>query len=132
MNEPARNNSIHGLLWNRTLTVLAAAGGVSSATLTLGFTFDNTDPGYPFHLGVSLTYQLTASGFNVTVEATNLDDHWPAPFFNSWHPYFLCNVSTTRVIFDACTEWNHVEVRLGCTLVWGSEHCEGFAGAGCR
>ena len=145
MNEPARNNSIHGLLWNKTMTVVAHAADDNHAFVRLEFVFNqhrieepggwrglrctrmpsfpgsgpvfasgrvaDTPPlhaGYPFQVQVQVDYNLTAEGLSVTHRATNLDQHWPAPFFDSCHPYFLCNVSTTFVVFDPCTRWNHV------------------------
>lgn len=126
MNEPARNNSIHGLLWNKTLTVTSAKSDANGAYLVLSYVFDGSDqgvaenglefakphplhlPGYPFLLAVDIGYNLTVRGLSIMHRATNLHSSWPAPFFDSWHPYFLCNVSTTYVIYDPCTKWLHV------------------------
>ena len=48
VNEPARNNSLHGLL----MTEHAAA-------LTLLYSYPGDNPGYPFPAEIRLTYHLT-------------------------------------------------------------------------
>lgn len=66
MNEPARNNSIHGwsvvwtlfahlgqgLLYNKNLTVIGQTANSQKASVHLQFIFDNTHPGYPFNMQV--------------------------------------------------------------------------------
>lgn len=139
MNEPSRNNSIHGLLWNKTMSIVASAADDVHAFVRLEYTFNQegvvesgvfikqrhrgrdglseiiviitsfpVPPGYPFRVRVQVDYNLTDTDFRITHRATNLELHWPAPFFDSCHPYFMCNVSTSFVIFDPCTQWNHV------------------------
>ena len=110
MNEPERNNSIHGLLWDKTLTVVDQNTGGGMASLTLNYVFDQTDPGYPFHLSVNLTFMLDADGYQYRLAAENMQEAYPLPFFNSWHPYFNCKVSEAIVIFDPCSRWAHMEV----------------------
>ena len=67
------NNSLHGLLWNKSLDVVATQGGADIASVTLRYDFDGTDPGYPFLLRAEITYTLSTSGFSVAVRATNRD-----------------------------------------------------------
>lgn len=112
MNEPARNNSIHGLIWDKTLDIAASRADNKSASVTLAYDFANTDPGYPFKLHVALTYTLDKDGrFTISVAATNTEDGWPVPFFNSWHPYFLVeDVSKAVVLLDSCAQWAHMLV----------------------
>eukprot|EP00043_Microstomoeca_roanoka_P028522 m.18356 g.18356 ORF g.18356 m.18356 type:complete len:363 (+) comp8473_c1_seq1:100-1188(+) len=111
MNEPARNNSIHGLLWDKRMNLLSQTSGDEEGTVVLSFTFNNTDPGYPFKLDVQIHYTLNRyNGFSVRTVAKSLETAWPLPFYHSWHPYFLCNVHTSYIILDPCTPWNHVDV----------------------
>ena len=112
------NNSLHGLLWNRSLAVLGARAGERSASALLGYTFDPAAPGnagYPFPLRVEIRYTLSAAGLHVAVNATNLDPSgWPLPFFNGWHPYFLASpLAKSKVVLDPCTPWRHVDVHRG-------------------
>jgi len=113
INEPDRNNSLHGLLYNQSLSLVEQKISSESVSVTLGYVFSPSvfgPKGYPFPLTVTLNYTLSASGFDVNVTGLNTDSHWSLPFYNSWHPYFLCDVATSTVIFDPCTRWNHVDV----------------------
>ena len=119
------NNSLHGLLYDRDMTVLATEATDHFASVTLGYNFTGADKGYPFALGVRLIYTLcapghpgcmstTGSGWSITVEATNLDaGGWPLPFYNGWHPYFVTQVDQATLSLDPCTSWNHVDVHTG-------------------
>jgi len=108
------NNSLHGLLWNKSLAVVASDAGADAASVTLRYDFDGTDPGYPFLLRAEITYSLRAGGrFDVAVRAENRDaaGGWPLPFYNGWHPYFLVSdVSAARIVLDNRTAWRHVDV----------------------
>jgi len=113
LNEPDRNNSIHGLLYNVTVFVESQEALKDRASLVVGYEFNSSywaSSGYPFNLSIRINYTLSALGFDVNVTATNVGKQWSAPFFNSWHPYFLANVSSAYLIFDPCTQWNHVDV----------------------
>ena len=126
------NNSLHGLLWNRTMAVDKVFNDTGSAGVQLSYEFnDPSDPsttavhlGYPFHLRVSITYLLSANGqFSVEVQAENTDvkGGWPLPFFNGWHPYFLCHpCKDASIVLDQNVnpdpngeQWRHVDVGIG-------------------
>jgi galactose mutarotase-like enzyme len=108
------NNSLHGLLWNKALTVLGTDQNATAASVQLGYAFNGSEAGYPFLLTVKITYTLSASGFQVKVEAANDDPNgWPLPFYNGWHPYFLATLHTATLQLDPCTHWNHVDVATG-------------------
>lgn len=87
INEPARNNALHGLLYNRQMKVVKNEAKVDSAMLVLGYGFDGSDRGYPFQLEVRITYRLDAKGFSCTTRARNIGTR-PLPFADGWHPYF--------------------------------------------
>ena len=77
------NNSIHGLLWNRSMQVIDTHASDTSASVTLRYDFDGSDKGYPFLLRVDITYTLDAHGFSFAVTATNRDpEGWPLLFYN--------------------------------------------------
>lgn len=44
------NNSLHGLLWNRSMAVHSSHVGETNASVTLRYDFPGTDRGYPFKL----------------------------------------------------------------------------------
>ena len=95
-------------------TCAATKGCPNSANVVLGYEFDGSDKGYPFLLDVHIKYELDAYGLHVEVAATNRDSSgWPLPFYNGWHPYFLGDISTSRIVLDPCTKWTHVDVHEG-------------------
>jgi hypothetical protein len=49
------NNSLHGLLWNRPMTVLTSSGGSEAASLELEYKFNGSDAGYPFLLQIVIS-----------------------------------------------------------------------------
>jgi len=89
----------------------------TSSSVTLTYSFNGKDVGYPFHLQVSIEYILSFDGFFVNIVAFNKDQNgWPLPFFHGFHPYFLMNVSRAVLALDNCGEKNqytHVQVTTG-------------------
>lgn len=81
INEPALGHANHGLVMDRLFDVTAA--GVSEVTVRVAVT---PVAGYPFHVGLSITYALTESGLTVTSVITN-DGVEPAPVALGFHPY---------------------------------------------
>ena len=119
------NNSLHGLLWNRSMSLVAAHTDAKSASITLRYDFNGGDPGYPFRLRTDIKYTLASqqpastatapsSQFSVDVRFTNQDTTgWPLPVYNGWHPYILTHTSRAVVTLDPCTRWAHVDVGVG-------------------
>ena len=105
-------NSLHGLLWNRSMHVVASHAGPENASVTLRYDFPGSDPGYPFKLRTEITYTLStgegeehtrASLFTVSVAFTNMDaGGWPLPVYNGFHPYLLCHTYKSVVTLDPC------------------------------
>src|SRR5487761_1928557 len=83
IDEPARNNAIHGLVrWLYWECVDAARDYVRLRCVLA------PQPGYPFQVTLSVLYVLGSSGLSVTVEATTECEE-AAPFGVGFHPYFL-------------------------------------------
>ena len=83
INEVAHNNAIHGLLrWDKFYEE-----SITEDSLKLK-SFLVAQQGYPFELEVSLSYNLTSSGFKVTTEVIN-KSLMAVPFGLGWHPYFV-------------------------------------------
>lgn len=82
LDEPARNNAIHGLVrWQSWACSERGPGRV-----TLNHTVHPRD-GYPFLVELTLVYALEATtGLTVTMEARNAGDG-PCPFGAGFHPY---------------------------------------------
>lgn len=83
INEPERNNALHGLVLNDEWEVDDAT--TDSTVLALGL---GPETGYPFSLMLSLTYALTGAGLTATLRATNTGE-LHAPYGCGFHPYVL-------------------------------------------
>lgn len=120
----AGHHAMHGLIFNRTFTVIYQGVDLHGAVVVLEYNFNGDDLGYPFLLRVRFTYRLLWDGFFFSVNVTNMMDGYPMPFQVGWHPYFLVSdVSKAIVSFDRATAWNHVDVTpdlipTGMTQLW--------------
>lgn len=104
-------NAIQGFLHGKMMQVADQNANQDSASLSLSYTFDGSEPGYPFVLAMNLEYTLSEEGFAITVTATNPDPAgWPAPYYVGWHPYFAGNnqIEDISVKLDRCAEWSHL------------------------
>ncbi len=81
LDEPDRNNAIHGLVRWRPFRLVEAAPASVRLDLVL-----HPEPGYPFDLGFQVDYELVDDGLIVRSEATNFGDR-PAPFGLGFHDY---------------------------------------------
>ncbi|MGV8978309.1 MAG: aldose 1-epimerase family protein [Cellulomonas sp.] len=81
VNEPELGNAAHGLVLGATFTV----DSVGPHDVTIG-TAVLPQPGYPYAVNLSITYQLTDDGVQVRHEVTNVSSE-PAPVSLGGHPY---------------------------------------------
>jgi aldose 1-epimerase len=81
LSEPPKHNAIHGLVRYCNWTVARVTADRVTMTYTL-----YPQPGYPFLLGLELTYSIGASGLTVHATATNLGDR-ACPYGAGFHPY---------------------------------------------
>jgi aldose 1-epimerase len=93
LSEPERHNAIHGLLRWRPWRALEHEG----ERVTL-FARLHPQPGYPFALEVSITYELSDEGLSVSTRAVNLGEG-PCPYATGQHPY----LSAGGELIDECT-----------------------------
>lgn len=97
VDEPAYNTALHGLVFNRTFTVLKASSEEVEFEIQLG-----ADEGYPFSSRLKVWYELTDFGLISGLEFTN-DSNQPIPLTAGFHPYFafdhpdLINLSARKV-----------------------------------
>ncbi len=92
LDEPERNNAIHGLV--RWLPFVMT--GRAQNRVTLACTLHPT-PGYPFTLGLSVEYRLGREGLVVTADAENLGPD-PLPFGLGFHPYLTLGTATVDAL----------------------------------
>ena len=88
LDEPERNNAIHGLVRWLPWALLGRAQNV----VTLGLVLF-PQPGYPWRLSLTIEYRLGRDGLSVTTEARNAGGHL-APFGLGFHPYLNVGTST--------------------------------------
>eukprot|EP01084_Bolivina_argentea_P122502 217066_1 len=108
VNEPARNDALHGFMVNNTFTVENETITSKHAELKLSITFskelNNLYPGYPFEFTVWIYYRLNSSGvFSIHIEAENIGSvsDEALPFYLGWHPYFnVENISQSMIELD--------------------------------
>ena len=81
LDEPAKNNAIHGLGRWVNWTVADHAPD----RVTLSYTL-YPQPGYPFVVALEIAYALDDDGLNVRTTATNLGTE-PCPYGTGFHPY---------------------------------------------
>ncbi len=92
INEPSRNNAIHGLVrWLAFRMTSRAQNRVSLVTEL------HPSPAYPFALRLSLEYRLGRDGLTVTAEAENIGPT-DLPFGLGFHPYLTVGTPTVDQI----------------------------------
>jgi aldose 1-epimerase len=91
IDEPERNNAIHGLV--RGIPWEVESREVDA--VTLGCVLE-PQPAYPWRLELAIAYRLSADGLTVRPVATNRSDA-PAPFGIGFHPYLTLGVPVDEV-----------------------------------
>jgi aldose 1-epimerase len=88
LTEPENGNAIHGLVrraeWN--------IAGVEPDRVVLDYVLES-QPGYPFTLGLVVEYELSAAGLTVTTTARNLGIE-ACPYGSGQHPYLTLGTPT--------------------------------------
>jgi aldose 1-epimerase len=112
MNEPDRNNALHGLVFD----VDFSLRGQTADAVTLGYELVPSS-GYPFHLDLEVSYRLVATGLEVSTRVENLGAQ-PAPFGLAFHPYFkvLSQETVLETSFASFLETNANLIPTGRTL----------------
>ena len=80
-------NALHGLVYNKTFTVINQKVTDSTAAVTMVYTETNPPKGFPFQYALEVTYTLSENNVGIAIKVTNLDTT-PFPFTLGWHPYF--------------------------------------------
>ncbi len=94
LNEPDRHNAIHGLVeWARW-----QAAKCESDEVALEFELPPT-PGYPWALGLTISYRVDSGGLSSTHTATNLSLS-PCPYGFSVHPYLFVGAPVADVLMQ--------------------------------
>lgn len=87
INKPEEENSIHGLVFNKTFEVIKTDCTNTSLTISIGYKEHKCKSGFPFKYSIYVTYRFFRDSLELSVEVVN-DDENPFPFTLGWHPYF--------------------------------------------
>lgn len=89
-NEQGRNNSIHGLVYNKKFEIKSIKEKEDYAEAILGYEDQNPPEGFPYPYSIELIYKLSEKELSLKVGIKNTGQH-AFPFTLGWHPYFYCD-----------------------------------------
>jgi aldose 1-epimerase len=108
INEPKRNNAIHGLIYNKTFEIIEKSTTDKDATLVLAYCENEIVKGFPYTYKIEVTYVLSEENLKLKASFTNTSQK-AFPFTYGWHPYFYSEdlskssmqfKSNKKVLFD--------------------------------
>jgi len=88
INEPLTNNSLHGLIYNKTFELVSI--DEYAGIIKLKYDYNRENNGYPFHVLIENSYQLSKNSLTIATTIENKSDH-TIPVGHGWHPYFVVN-----------------------------------------
>ena len=102
INEPARSNALHGLVYDKTFSI----GRKSESSVELEVTISPV-AGYPFEILLTVSYELEDAELVVSFKAKNIGGS-KAPFGIAFHPYLSTKwlgdsasvISDAQLVFD--------------------------------
>ncbi|MFV0566797.1 MAG: aldose 1-epimerase [Flavobacteriaceae bacterium] len=119
INEPDRNNALHGLVYSKTFRVVDEKTSEKKASITLLYEETKLSKGFPYSYSIQLKYTLKSGSLDLQVLIKNTDTK-TFPFTTGWHPYFYSSdlhnsslnfVSDTQLVFnDRCITTDTAEV----------------------
>lgn len=88
INEPSRQNALHGILHNRKFNVVEISATSEMALIHLTYESKEQDSAFPFLYQIDIEFIITDNeGLAVKTQVTNLSTTI-MPFGFGWHPYF--------------------------------------------
>ena len=100
INEPARNNALHGFLYNKKFEVMNHTSGVEFASLHLRFKPMLKPEYYPFDYQIDIEYILTETdGLTIKTRVQNRGNE-NLPFGLGWHPNFKTGSEINSLIMN--------------------------------
>ena len=85
VNEPLLNNSLHGLIYNKAFNVVLV--DENKGVIKLRYEYKKENNGYPFHVQIENSYQLTKNALIIKTSLLNKGNA-SIPVGHGWHPYF--------------------------------------------
>jgi aldose 1-epimerase len=100
INEPVRNNALHGLLYNKSFMVQSLQTFREKAVASLVYDYEGDNKAYPFPAKVVIEIELSLiDGFTCTSTITNTGTS-AMPLGFGWHPYFATGSSVEEWEFS--------------------------------
>lgn len=121
-NEVEKNNALHGLVYNKIFSCEHQEVSASHAAVTLSYTGNGLQQGFPFKYRIKLNYTLNNQGLQLAVQIDNVDTQ-PFPFTVGWHPYFLSeSLENSSINFDSVVTYKTDEQQIITdTIPWNQE-----------
>ncbi|KJD37202.1 hypothetical protein PW52_01785 [Tamlana sedimentorum] len=101
INEPANNNALHGLVFNKTFNVVSTKATENEANIVLLYSENEKHPAFPYTYNIIIAYTFTSTtvSLNVTIKNTSSNTF---PFTLGWHPYFSSkNLYQSNISFNS-------------------------------
>jgi aldose 1-epimerase len=95
INEPERNNALHGLVYNRSFEIKRSSDSAVELTIDIA-----ESAGYPFSLKLALSYELEDGELFVSFAVRNLSNQ-KAPFGIAFHPYLSTSWAKGPVLLQS-------------------------------
>lgn len=86
-NFPKEGNSIHGLVYNKSFSVVKTECQEEKAVLVLSLNCNGSEPGYPFRYELTIEYVIEFNKLLCRTTIRNKDSE-KIPMGDGWHPYF--------------------------------------------
>ncbi len=93
INETMLNNSLHGLIYNKSFKVVLV--DENKGVIKLRYEYKRDDDGYPFHVQIENSYQLTKNALIIKTSLENKGDT-TIPVGHGWHPYFKSTLNIDK------------------------------------
>ncbi|MFD1615453.1 aldose 1-epimerase [Gelatiniphilus marinus] len=101
VNNPAENNALHGLVYNKTFNIIEQKANENSVSVKLEFQESQFCKGFPFTYNMQLEYVFTKKAMHLKVLVKNTGTQ-TFPFTLGWHPYFLTeNLQASNLEFSS-------------------------------
>ena len=99
-------HALHGELYDKVFEVIDQNSNEERASITMKYSYDREDSGYPFTYDCIVTWKLEGNNkLSVTTECINKDEE-SIPMQDGWHPYFTLGDS----IDDLHLEFQSIEM----------------------
>lgn len=101
INVEAENNALHGLVFDKTFTIVSEDLHEDFAEITLQYIETSLSKGFPFTYTITVKYTFLKNAMLLKLSATNTSAN-TFPFTVGWHPYFFSiNLRNSFLLCDS-------------------------------